>query len=607
MSTLTGGIAVNGGTLALDFTNRGTAPQNLIASQALSLASGGRLDVKAAVTNTAQSFTGLTLGAGGGVVNNNPNGASNTLNVNLGAITATAAGSSLQLTRGTGVGNINTTTANDATGILSARIVNGTAGDWAINSGTAATGTGASGNTIGSYAGYTTTLPTTGGSSTTNYSITAGITLTGPLAANSLKVAGSATALALGANTLTLSSGGLLSTGSTAQTISGTAGATRLTAGNGSGSYDLLVHQLNSAGLTISAVIGDNGANPVNLVKAGTGILTLSGANTYTGNTYINAGVLDFGTTTPSGSGTNVFIAPGTGVRLSSATIATTLFSRINAASINNEFTLMPAAANSVDLSAVGAPANAFLGNFATNGAKFEYAGTYTPANNTYRLGSAISSGLFGIGATGGIAGSTNLVDDGATPRSLVIGGNRVELVGTGHTFSGNTFLQAGKLTLGNNLALQNSILDLSASGVGTFALSTGLLSGRITGDVASPSPTFGGLMGTRNLASAFSATAGNNEGLLASTAVTGFTLNVGSGKSPVYSGVIADFATGTTITKTGLGTQTFAGLNTFTGALNIQNGTVVLGRRDQQPLEWHHGCARRVGQRHRQRRAATG
>ncbi|MCE9611912.1 MAG: autotransporter-associated beta strand repeat-containing protein [Chthoniobacter sp.] len=105
-----------------------------------------------------------------------------------------------------------------------------------------------------------------------------------------------------------MKSGGLLSTGTSAQTISGTAGATRLTASNGSGAYELVIHQFNSGGLTISAVIGNNGANAVNLTKADTQALTLSVNNTFTGPTYVNGGTLTInGSSTTAGT----TLAPG--------------------------------------------------------------------------------------------------------------------------------------------------------------------------------------------------------------------------------------------------------------------------------------------------------
>ena len=43
--------------------------------------------------------------------------------------------------------------------------------------------------------------------------------------------------------------------------------------------------------LTIGSAIADNGG-PTALVKTGSGTLTLTGSNTYTGNTYLNQGTL---------------------------------------------------------------------------------------------------------------------------------------------------------------------------------------------------------------------------------------------------------------------------------------------------------------------------
>ena len=54
------------------------------------------------------------------------------------------------------------------------------------------------------------------------------------------------------------------------------------------------------------------------LVKNGSGDLLLSGANTYSGNTYVNAGLLDFTNISMSGfgggSGRNIYVAPGAAV-----------------------------------------------------------------------------------------------------------------------------------------------------------------------------------------------------------------------------------------------------------------------------------------------------
>jgi len=95
---------------------------------------------------------------------------------------------------------------------------------------------------------------------------------------------------------LTVASGGILSSG--AQHIIGSAANNGIltagpSAGVSSGLYELNVNVGDSATrqLLINSVIANNG-NPVSLVKAGPGILNLGGANTYTGKTYVNEGIL---------------------------------------------------------------------------------------------------------------------------------------------------------------------------------------------------------------------------------------------------------------------------------------------------------------------------
>jgi hypothetical protein len=105
--------------------------------------------------------------------------------------------------------------------------------------------------------------------------------------------------------------------------------------------------------------------------------------------------------------------------------------------------------------------------------------------------------------------------------------------VGAANTFSGDTVISTGaKLTLGNNFALQHGALNVRSAG-GNFALAAGTNGGRITGESAASSPTFGGLSGSRNLLAVFTNSVGNNETNLAAAAVS-FDLT-GTLDHPVY------------------------------------------------------------------------
>ncbi len=327
-----------------------------------------------------------------------------------------------------------------------------------------------------------------------------------------------------------------------------------------------------TARATISGQIR-NSTGTAGLTKTGAGALLLSNAaNAWNGNTVINGGFVDLGGMTSAnlggGSGRNVTVAAGAGIRFNA--LSNAFLNRL--VETSSEITVMTGAtANNLDFgSSTGANLpNAFLGNWAGNGAKMEYSGTLTPASDNYRLGGKYSSGLLGIVGANKLTGSQGLLVGGTGATGIRV------MLAAANDFTGDTAINTGaKLTLGNNLAIQNSVLDVGAAG-GNFALNS---AGTVTGASSSPSPSFGGLKGSRNLLSVFTNAGGNNESNLAATSVTGFTLNVGTGKTVTYSGAIAEFATGTTLTKTGLGTQILAGANTYTGATTVNGGTLKLG-----------------------------
>ena len=377
VNTFTGGLNLNGGTLLADYVNlTGTTPFTNLIDPGNTLGMGGGILIvkgRAVAGNTTnQTFGNVTLNTGGGQILGNVNGGTAT-NISLGSLTTTTAGGSLLL----GVNTLTTTagltlttaSAADASGIYGGRIVffSGTANtgyDWATSAGTGPFTL--SGLATG---GYTAMVVGATSDALNTRVAGAGISLTGSHAHNSLKLEGSSGTLAIGANLLTLTSGGLLVTGTTATTISNTAGATGLSGGNGSGAYDLVIHQYNSGGVTLSAVIGDNAGNATALTKSGSGALILSGANTYTGPTTITAGNLQLNAGGTLGSTTGTLTNNG----------ALTFNNSSNALTVNNNIVGIGSLTLTTGTVTLGGT-NTYAGATAINGGTLNLNGTHTSA-----------------------------------------------------------------------------------------------------------------------------------------------------------------------------------------------------------------------------------
>lgn len=426
-NTFTGGMAANYGTLLLDFSNI-AVPANLVATGNSLGIGGGLFSIKgkSGAVSTSQTLGNVTVSAGAGQLLIDPNGGTGTT-LNLGSITAASAGGSLLMgtARNPGAGTVTITTASnkDATGVYGGRIVftDGTVRgyDWATTASAGPT------FTLSAYTGYA-ALPASAASSTTNYKLTGGLTLTAGETVNSLKIENPAAGqtLALGSNVLTLNGGGLLVTGSNAFTISGAAGAAALLAGNyGIGGYELIIHQYNTAGLTISAGIGDNGANATALTKTGTSTLTLGASNSFSGATTIAAGTLVLGNTAAL---INSTLSGGAGTLSFGSLTAATLGGLVGSSNLDLDNTASAAVTLTV-------------GN---NGASTAYSGLLTGSGALVKIG----AGLFALS------------------------GN--------NTFTGPTTLSGGTLLLGNAASLQNSTLTMNGGAIGFGALATPTLGG---------------------------------------------------------------------------------------------------------------------------------
>jgi autotransporter-associated beta strand protein len=152
-------------------------------------------------------------------------------------------------------------------------------------------------------------------------------------------------------------------------------------------------------------------------------------------------------------------------------------------------------------------------------------------------------------------SGSTllnGLISNGTGTLSLTVNssGSGAAILGAANTFTGPTTITAGSLQLGTNNALQDSTVAINAT--------NGLL--------------FSGGVGSFNIG----ALGGTANETLTDTSMSGVALNVGADNATTtYSGNLS--GTGGSLTKSGSGTLTLSGNNSYTGSTSVSAGTLVL------------------------------
>jgi autotransporter-associated beta strand protein len=235
---------------------------------------------------------------------------------------------------------------------------------------------------------------------------------------------------------------------------------------NGSTPAMLTVGNNNTSTL-FSGVIEDGAS--LQLIKSGTGILTLTGTNTYTGGTTINSGTLQLGNGGTTGS--------VTGNVIDNAILA---FNR------SDVFTFSGA------ISGTGAVQQIGTGT------------TVLTANNTYSGGTIISGGTLQLG-NGGTTGSIvgNVTDNGTlafdrsdvfTFSGVISGTGGIEQIGTGttvltgaNTYTGQTTVNSGSLIVDGSIASTEVVVN-----PGGLLGGTGLIGGNLvnSGIVSPGNPT---------------------------------------------------------------------------------------------------------------------
>ena len=278
-----------------------------------------------------------------------------------------------------------------------------------------------------------------------------------------------------------------------------------------------------AGGFTIADAIADStgtGSGSLGVNKLGTNTLILSGVNTYSGGTTVLGGTLLFATQSALYNGVE---ASWTKENISVNSNATLAF---NVGGVG-EFTT--------------GNVTTLLGNLTTNinnnglkGGSTVGFDTANAAGGSFTIADVIAN------STGTGAGSLGLTK---------LGANTLVLTGA-NTYTGTTTIQAGALELTGG----GSLSDTSAVNL------TGNTSAFSIAGITATSETVGSLAG------------------VAGSAVILGDRNLtfgGLGTSQLFSGVLS--GVGGSLTKLGAGTQSLAGVNTYTGATTVQAGTLAL------------------------------
>ena len=278
---------------------------------------------------------------------------------------------------------------------------------------------------------------------------------------------------------------------------------------------------------TYATVIPNNaGGSVLNLAKLGSGTLILSGANTYTGTTTINAGVLQIGNAGATGNigtgaitnnGALVFnrtgalavagIISGTGLLTQSGSGTTTL------SGVNTYTGLTTVTAGTLSIasiktvnggnSSVGAVTTAINGTIAlgsgTNTGTLQYSGTGDTSNRIIDLAGLTGGGVLDQSGTGLLTLSGGVTASGAGIKTLTLTGtgsgvlsgaivdnsgtNKTSLSKTGtgiwklagtNSYTGTTSVSGGTLQLQSPTTVPAGNTSISVTSGGTVAVNVG-------------------------------------------------------------------------------------------------------------------------------------
>ncbi len=417
--------------------------------------------------------------------------------------------------------------------------------------------------------------------------------------------------------TLNLSGGSLIASTATPVSISGSG---ILTAG-GAAAGTLAISVTSGSSLSISAVIANNSVSKVALSKADLGSLTLSGANTFTGDVFLNGGTTNISSEANLGaSGNDVTFNGGTlhltsGFTSSAGKIFSVVSNQSGTLDIDSTQTLQLAASDGV-LTSGNANSNFIktgTGNLIIQNANTGFTGTLqiNQGNVQLRQAQSLNGAITLNGGTLALANnaSTNFNDSVTVLSDSTISVDRLSGAGLVTQSLGAVSLSASTLTVAgaNSAALNVGAVSLTGDvtiNTATANLSTGAIGGSYgltktgagTLTLASVATYTGATninAGTLRLAVANGLNSANilnvSSGAtfdLAGYAATTAALS-GAGNVTLGSGALSTGSTSSTfsgilsgtggLVKSGNGTLTLSGSNTYTGGTTVNAGTLAL------------------------------
>lgn len=372
----------------------------------------------------------------------------------------------------------------------------------------------------------------------------------------------------------TVASGATFDLNNFAETVGSIAGSGTITLGSGT-----LTAGGNGSSTTYSGAISGTGG----LTKAGAGVLTLNGANTYTGATTINGGTLRVSGGNAIADASQVALANTAGASLD-LTSDEAIGNLTGGGATGGNITL-----NGNTLTVNAAAGTTYSGILSGSGGvtKQGVASLTLSGLNTYTGATTVTNGTLALGANNVLANGTQVVVNGGTlaltNRSDTVAGVQLQsgsITGTTGVLTSTTDfdLQSGTVTgvLGGAVALNKSTGGtVLLSGANTYTGATNINTGTLRlgaasriADASAVTVASGALFDLNSFSETVGSVAGGGDITLGSATLT----TGGNGASTTYSGAIS--GTGA-LTKTGAGVMTLSGANTYSGATTISAGTL--------------------------------